>query len=493
MKVLYTKRNDRKTFLQEGLILFYRPDGKAVCADVIPFYEDGEFKLFYLKDYRDIEHYGEGCDWNLLTTRDFVTYTDHGTVIKRGTKDEQDLYVYTGCCNRYGDTYFIYYTGHNPHMAEKGLPVQKILRARSKDLLHWEKDTQFSMQAPAGFEMHDFRDPFIYYDEKGSRYCMLIAGRLKNADPENFKGVTLVAYSDDFLHWEVDEKPFYAPSSYYAHECPDLFRMGDWWYLVFSEFTDRYITTYRMSQNPDGPWLTPPVNTFDGHAFYAAKSVSDGKRRFLLGWNPIKEGEKDFGSWQWGGTIIAHEIVQNADGTLAVRCPEEVLRSYGPQTCPQPGSLVGAVQMHGERCMVGDRCGRGHVMFGRLPDRCKIEVEFTLQEMTGDFGLVLHADLVKNTFYTLRMEPAYCRMAMDRWPRRELACHTMTDTERPVSFLPGERNRLTLLIDGSVLEAYFNDRAAMGARMFDLRGDWGVYAVGTAVSFEKIAISEEGQ
>ena len=143
--------------------------------------------------------------------------------------------------------------------------------------------------------------------------------------------------------------------------------------------------------------------------------------------------------------------------------------------------------------MVGDRCGRGHVMFGRLPDRCKIEVEFTLQEMTGDFGLVLHADLVKNTFYTLRMEPAYCRMAMDRWPRRELACHTMTDTERPVSFLPGERNRLTLLIDGSVLEAYFNDRAAMGARMFDLRGDWGVYAVGTAVSFEKIAISEEGR
>ena len=28
--------------------MFYRPDNKSVCADVIPFFEDGEFKLCYL-------------------------------------------------------------------------------------------------------------------------------------------------------------------------------------------------------------------------------------------------------------------------------------------------------------------------------------------------------------------------------------------------------------------------------------------------------------
>ena len=28
--------------------VYYRSPGKSVCADVIPFYENGEFKLFYL-------------------------------------------------------------------------------------------------------------------------------------------------------------------------------------------------------------------------------------------------------------------------------------------------------------------------------------------------------------------------------------------------------------------------------------------------------------
>ena len=112
--------------------MFYRPDGKAVCADVIPFYENGEFKLFYLKDFRDTEHCGEGCDWNLLTTSDLVHYVDHGTVLKRGTFDEQDLYVYTGCCNRFGDDYYIYYP---PHQQRRGRVAVRVHADQRSDRL----------------------------------------------------------------------------------------------------------------------------------------------------------------------------------------------------------------------------------------------------------------------------------------------------------------------------------------------------------------------
>ncbi len=470
--------------------MFYRPKGKAVCADVIPFYEDGEFKLFYLKDYRDIGRYGEGCDWNLLTTRDLVHYADHGAVLKRGTSEEQDLYVYTGCCNRCGDDYFIYYTGHNPYMKEKGEPVQKILRAKSRDLFHWEKDASFSMQAPAWLEADDFRDPYIFYDDESARYVMLLAGRLKNGDPENCKGVTLAAYSKDFLTWEVSDAPFFAPSAYFTHECPDLFRMGDWWYLVFSEFTDRFVTTYRMSRSLLGPWVTPEVNTFDGHAFYAAKSVSDGKRRILFGWNPIKEGESDLAPWQWGGSIVAHEIVQNADGTLSVRCPDEVRSNYGAPRIPEKTFTMGSVARSENGFTVGNHYGRSILMFGEQPRRCKIEADFILGGKTGDFGLLLGADLSENRFYTLRLEPSFRRMTLDRWPRKDLFCHSPTDTERNVRLKAGERHRLTVLIEDSVLEVYLDDSVAMGARMFDLRGEWGVYAMSAVVRFENITVSE---
>lgn len=91
--------------------MFYKAEGKSVCADVIPFYEDGVFKLFYLNDYRDPEKHGEGCPWCLLTTKDLVEYDDKGPVLLRGGKDEQDLFVFTGCCVKNGGEYVIFYTG----------------------------------------------------------------------------------------------------------------------------------------------------------------------------------------------------------------------------------------------------------------------------------------------------------------------------------------------------------------------------------------------
>lgn len=73
--------------------------------------------------------------------------------------------------------------------------------------------------------------------------------------------------SKDLHHWDYCE-PFYAPmNAQCAFECPDFFRMGDWYYLVFSSYADRYQTMYRKSRSPYGPWQTPEIDTFDTRAF----------------------------------------------------------------------------------------------------------------------------------------------------------------------------------------------------------------------------------
>ena len=151
--------------------MYYRAKGKAVCADVIPYYEDGTFYLFYLRDYRDFENHGEGCPWCLLTTKDLVHYEDHGEVLVRGSVEDQDLYVFTGSCTKHNGEYYIYYTGHNPHKRRAGFPEQKVLLAKSKDLYHWEKVEDFVLEAPEHLEMHDYRDPFIFFDEEKQKYC----------------------------------------------------------------------------------------------------------------------------------------------------------------------------------------------------------------------------------------------------------------------------------------------------------------------------------
>ena len=266
---------------------FYKPDN-AWSADFIPFYQNGRYHLFYLLDWRDRPGHGEGTPWYQLSTQDFVHFTEHGCMLARGTAAEQDLYVFTGSVLQAGGLYHIFYTGHNPHLRQEGRPEQAVMHAVSADLFTWQKVPADSFFAPADdYEPHDWRDPFVFWNEESQEYWMLLAARLKRG-PDRQRGCTALCASKDLKSWEVRE-PLWAPGLYFTHECPDLFRMGDWWYLIFSEFSDATLTRYRMSRTLAGPWRAPADDAFDGRAYYAAKSASDGKRRLLFGWNPTRE------------------------------------------------------------------------------------------------------------------------------------------------------------------------------------------------------------
>ncbi len=127
----------------------YKPaDGWA--GDFIPFYWQGEYHLFYLKDFRNIAQNGEGTPWCHIVTRDFIHFTDYGEVLARGTKSDQDLYVFTGCVV-YGEGHFhIFYTGHNPYYRKAGRPEQAIMHAVSDDLYTWKKIPEHTWGAPFG-------------------------------------------------------------------------------------------------------------------------------------------------------------------------------------------------------------------------------------------------------------------------------------------------------------------------------------------------------
>jgi len=467
--------------------MYYRSEKPSVCADVIPYYENGTYYLFYLLSYRDSAK-GEGCPWCLVTTTDLVHYTDHGVVIPEGDLTSQDLEVFTGSCTKHNGEYYIFYTGRSLRKKAAGLPEQKIMLAKSTDLYHWEKVPGFELTAPEQFEMHDYRDPFVFFHEEKQCYCMLLAGRNKAHVPSNSRGVTLALYSDDLLHWSQPEE-FYAPSAYFTHECPDLFKLGDWWYLIFSEFSDKHTTTYRMAKSPSGPWITPKVNTFDGHPFYAAKSAFDGKRRILFGWNCIKEGEKDDAGWVWGGTVIPHEIVQAEDGTLFVKCPEEVKNAYSVPQALTETYRMGAILPYGQGLSLQADAGRNICLFGQMPDNCRIELDFTAVDDIGDFGILLRASDLADEHYAVKLEPKYNRMAFDKLPRKDSRIHIQVDTERYCPIVTGQKNHMVIIVEDSIAEIYVNDQIAMSVRMFDRRqGKWGMYSHNSSILFENIQL-----
>lgn len=478
--------------------LLYRPED-GVAADFIPFYWEGNYHLFYLKDYRDAERHGEGTPWFHLVTRDFVAFEDWGEALPRGPAGSQDVWIFTGCAIEKDGVFHIFYTGHNGHFQGTGKPVQAVMHATSPDLRTWTKDADFMFFAPTGrgYESDDWRDPFVFWNEDAGEYWMLLAAR-KTAGPSRHRGLIALAASRDLATWEVRE-PFWAPDLYFTHECPDLFRIGEWWYLVYSTFTERSVTHYRMSRSLAGPWLAPGNDTFDGRAYYAAKTAGDGDRRFVFGWLPTRSDEKDDGNWNWGGELVVHEIVQAADGTLTVRAPQPVLDAFvSPQpVTPQPvlgtwdiGDAASSVAEASAAEVAASATGRFSAMtLGKLPHTCLVELEITCADNTVNAGLLLRAGAGLESYYQVRLEPANRRIVFDRWPRPG---DQPLMLERPLAMAAGRPVRLRLIVDGTCVVVYADDAVALSCRMYDHReGMLGLFVTEGEASF-KVEVWQKG-
>lgn len=453
---------------------FFSPVG-AVAADFIPFYADGQFRLFYLQDFRNHAEKGEGTPWYRVDTEDFVHFEEYGEMLARGTVEEQDLYVFTGCVLAANGMYHIFYTGHNPHLRRAGKPEQAVMHAVSDDLTHWTKLPEDTFFAPAeGYEPHDWRDPFVFWNEEKSEWQMLLAARIQEG-PSRRRGCTALCASKDLKTWEVRD-PLWSPQLYFTHECPDLFRMGEWWYLIYSEFSDRVVTRYKMAKSLAGPWLTPDDDQFDGRAFYAAKSAADSDgRRFLFGWNPTRVGEKDDGGWQWGGNLVVHELRQQPDGALASYLPETVARAFGrpvPLTLSeQVGSdAAGAIAPKGDIMQVSaPGTFRAAQTAEEMPRTCRITTTITPEEGTKGCGVLLHGSADFESAYYIRLEPYRNRLVFDRWPRPGDQAYAL-ELERPLDMSANQPITLDVFVDGSVCVVYADNGTtsiAMNARLYD--------------------------
>lgn len=451
--------------------LFYTPE-YAKTGDVIPFYDEetGQFENFYLKNWnpdapKDKVVYG----WHRITTRDNRLYTEMPTGIRGGT----------GSVLKVDGVYHMFYCTF-----DREPPAQWVRHAVSRDLSRWE-DIPEEKFGPDGriYRMSDWRDPFVFWNEEEGRWWMLLAAR-ENAPTER-NGCVALCVSDDLRHWRI-EKPLYAPGAHQAaYECPDMFRMGDWYYLAYSNYTDGFCTYYRMSRSPRGPWIRPAVDTFDGRAFYAAKTGSDGRERYVYGWNPTR-GEnvwgfdpgQDFGrdycSWNWGGSIVVHRLRQHEDGALGV-CPvESVEKAFEREEAVAFRALTGdwKTALAQASCDSGDRYSAA--LADRIPEQCCIRMKLRYQGGGACFGLALQVDEAFDRGYYLMFEPMRQRIQFRSGLRMYEQGGQMfpyaVEMERPLALEEGKEYELELYVQDTIGVLYVNRDTAFGFRMYGERG-----------------------
>ena len=429
-------------------------------ADPIPFFWKGEYHVFYLRGDTP------KVPWEHIASKDLRTWRELPTaLVSDGAADGPDgLHMFTGSVVEREGVFHLFYTGWNP-ANPRGREF--VMHATSPDLVKWTKHPEHKF-GPDGMiyaapKDRDFRDPFVVWDEEEKRWWMLLCAR----SAKDNRPVTGFYTSSDLVRWEPREPLCDGYKN--TPECPDLFRVGDLWYLIVSPSEN--VTTYRRAKAPSGPWSAAPGVALDTPVFYAAKRQFDGRRHVLTGWLRDLEGGSDVGNFRWGGTqSLPREVFAGPKGELLTRPAPEVREPYSevaldlaakpkpttldaeghPAKSPGPWRYEGA-------SLAAESDGLTRARFD-VPADYHLDMTVKLAGPNVRFALALRQQEARDNHYRLEVRPAKGEATL---------AGPNSDYVRPVPFADGEDVRIEAFVQGPVIECFINGAHAFSGRAYE--------------------------
>jgi beta-fructofuranosidase len=455
--------------------LYYQYPG-TWFGDCMPYGKGDTFYLFHQRDTRKPGPFGEPFGWDLVTTKDFVNYIDMGNAIPNGSDNEQDQFIFAGSVFEGAGTYHAFYTGYNRNFAAIGKPSQVLMHATSDDLVHWTKTKEnLTIEPQEGYDPDDWRDPFIYYDNDEKKYYLILGARKIGLKTKQ-TGRTVLFTSKDLSNWKF-EGDFWAPQLFVMHEMVDLFKIGDWWYHVVTEYSDRSKMIYRMSKSLSGPWIAPKDDAFDGRSYYAGRTFCLNGHRILFGWVATKEDCDDRKNYEWAGTFVPHEIFQRTDGTLGCKVPDSVWNAFIDRKMIEDFSILTTTK-RSEKVIVPET--------SRL---FSLEADISFGEGTRAFGIRCYENINEEVSYQFIFQINENRFLFEKNPNWPWYTYLSQGEERPLDLLPEQTYHIQLIIDDTIATIYVNG-VALNARMYTTPGyALSVFASEGTLNVKNISIS----
>ena len=412
-------------------------------GDPMPYYEDGVFYLYYLKEGGDSYNHSI----YLATTTDFLTFTEvEEPILEASRSGGQDGWTGTGNIVKVEDKYYFFYTGHAP--SESYEYMEKVMLAVGDDLYHFEKVEDWEMIPPAELgQKRDFRDPQAYYDAETDKIYMTVTAAKDGVarilkytmDPDltnvRYEGILLTDPTGEF--WNL--------------ECSDCFQIGDKWYVTYSGQDDTL--WYAVSDSRFGDYSQPV--RLEGKLFYAAKQVSDGTNNYMVGWTRRSESASSTQEVSaWGGNMSVQQIVQNPDGTLALAPVESVREAFTQRRELLIPSTAAALEA-GSRYVYSD-------VFTAY-ERFLLTGEF---RYTGDgsFGLAFDYGKEEESYKLISIDPA------DGCIRLSFNEGSADITQVAVPLEKNKEYSFTYVQEGSVGVFYVDRMAALTVRIYGVTG-----------------------
>lgn len=464
--------------------LYPAPEG-AYVGDTMPYVtDDGTLELYYLYD---TDHNGQGYHpIYKYSTTNLVGYKDEGMALNYGPMSDPDPALGTGSVMKdQNGLYHLFYTGHNAS-GNNGKGIECVMHATSTDRVNWEKQPEDTFFAPEGYSTDDFRDPEVFWVERDQCYWLLIAAR-----NNSLGGVVAKYTSTDLKNWDF-EGPIYAPMAQYMLECPDLFCIGNTWYLSYSWDC---VTYYAIGESMDGPFQAPADNVLDGKGlfdgngfvFYAAKTAQMEDSTYLCGWLGRAGLSSDSGAYQWAGNVLNHQLVQLEDKTLGVKAPSSFGSYFTQEKEFQAVKKEGSVKIRDNSITLSaEEDAYALADMGTRSPTMMLECDVTL-DADGCAGFAFGGSQQDESYTALCLDAAQSLLHYEGTEIQDLdrfdpAAITHFD------FSKRETHHVTLVCENEIVVLYIDDEKALSTRIsHSIDGAHiGVFADGCDASFSNI-------
>lgn len=483
--------------------IYRKPSYADSTGDAIPYYHDGEYHIFSLTPPSGTTIYPARLrtTWSHAISKDLVEWKEVETALFPGSGDDPDA---DGCWTGaviYGEgKYHAFYTGYNISAKFQ----QTICRATSKDGCSWTKDTKNPVLKPETslYESLDWRDPYVFYNDEDKRYWLLLSAR-KKTGPVTRRGCVVLYRSTDLENWEY-YGPIYEPLHTNCPECPEMYKLGDFWYLSYSRFSEFVQTIYRVSKSPFGPWRTPKHDGIGGRRFYAAKSMANNEgRRFYFGWAHDRADNSDEGEWYWGGTFaIPHEVTSTTNGDLLVKMPKEICDTFDQPVICNYKHMEGHCSEDTDRNFKVDSIGTLSYGFFEIKEKSfMMSCQIKPIDCCDYFGIVLKSDYNASKCLILAFECGPQRISLTNLPMAvdpfwEQSCQSILSPKLPgpdgprvcekaFIFKDGDLIDLKVVIDRDLLEIFIGEKVAFTYRSYEIAE----YEIGLIVQDGKVEYS----
>jgi hypothetical protein len=375
---------------------YFKPIGKLSVGDCMPFYHGGVFSLYWLLDSLHGEnlHGLGGHQWVLSKTSDLKIWKQEPIVL--GIDEGWEKSICTGSVVFYKGDYYAFYA---TRLINNGQVNEQLSYAISKDGIHFnkQKPNPFYTSAP-GYSKRDFRDPKVFVDNEGV-FHLFVASDQAAPILNRYAGCLVHLTSKDLKIWTV-EKPILTGQGS-TPECPDYFCWKGWYYLVYSDNSNTY---YVKSRNPYGPWEEPRFQALNEDWANVVKTAAfKNDRRISAAWIPERFDDKDNGHEIFGGNAIFRELIQEHDGTLDTRFPEEMIPKSGISTAEKATMDISAAPLNGTGLTINAPGGVGIAHFTKVPLSCRITMEIEPIGRNEEYGFYLKSHEKAEGGYQLKI------------------------------------------------------------------------------------------